>query len=88
VSARPLASAIVVNWNGADHLRIALPSLVQQSYAPLEILVVDNGSLDDSSLVVDTIGARWIALNHNRGCRPHAMRSTPSDRRMFDISEQ
>lgn len=66
----PLVSAVIVNWNGAHHLRIALPSLRQQTYAPLEILVVDNGSLDDSEQVTRAEGVVWIGLSRNIGLAP------------------
>lgn len=44
----PLVSAVVVNWNGIAHLPPCLASLASQSYANLEIIVVDNGSTDGS----------------------------------------
>jgi GT2 family glycosyltransferase len=43
-----LVSVIVVNWNGAAYLSECLASLAHQSYPELEIIVVDNGSTDDS----------------------------------------
>ena len=45
---RPLVSAVVVNWNGADRLAACLDSLLAQTWPELEILVVDNGSSDGS----------------------------------------
>ena len=47
-SERPLVSAIVVNWNGADCLEACLGSLLSQTWSALEIIVVDNGSSDGS----------------------------------------
>lgn len=47
-SERPLVSAIVVNWNGADCLDACLSSLLSQTWSVLEIIVVDNGSSDGS----------------------------------------
>lgn len=44
----PLVSVIVVNWNGLDYLPGCLDSLAAQSYAALEVVVVDNGSTDGS----------------------------------------
>lgn len=66
----PLVSAIVVNWNGARHLETCLPSLVSQSYRPLEIIVVDNASTDDSAAVVSRFGVRWLPLQRNVGLAP------------------
>lgn len=44
----PLVSFIVVNWNGEAYLEDCLCSISEQSYAPLELIVVDNGSSDRS----------------------------------------
>jgi len=43
-----LVSVIVVNWNGREHLDDCFTSLLLQSYSPLEIIMVDNGSVDGS----------------------------------------
>jgi GT2 family glycosyltransferase len=44
----PLVSVIVVNWNGEKVLPECLESLKGQTYSPMEIIVVDNGSTDQS----------------------------------------
>lgn len=43
-----LVSIIIVNWNGLHWLKISLPSLARQIYKPVEIILVDNASSDDS----------------------------------------
>jgi GT2 family glycosyltransferase len=48
VGQSPLASIIIVNWNGLRWLRQLLPSLAEQSFRDFEIVVVDNGSADGS----------------------------------------
>lgn len=48
MSSYPLASVIVVNWNGKPHLKVCIDSLKQQSYPHMEVIVVDNASTDDS----------------------------------------
>jgi GT2 family glycosyltransferase len=70
VNAKPAVSAIIVNWNGAHHLRICLPSLLSQSLQSLEIIVVDNGSKDDSAEVTRELQARWLPLEKNVGLAP------------------
>jgi GT2 family glycosyltransferase len=70
VRERPRVSAIIVNWNGAHHLRICLPSLREQSFTSLEIVVVDNGSSDDSQEVAQKFQARWLGLGKNIGLAP------------------
>jgi len=41
-------SAIVVNWNGREHLEVCLGSLLAQRGVRVEIVLVDNGSTDGS----------------------------------------
>jgi GT2 family glycosyltransferase/glycosyltransferase involved in cell wall biosynthesis len=42
----PLVSAVIVGYNSRDWLVECLPSLQAQTYAPIETIVVDNGSQD------------------------------------------
>jgi len=45
---KPFASVIVLNYNGKDLLEECLESLSRQTYPNYEIILVDNGSTDDS----------------------------------------
>ena len=47
----PLISVIVPVYNVADYLEYSLNSIQQQSYQELEIILVDDGSTDDSSSI-------------------------------------
>lgn len=67
MTATPLTTAIVVNWNGAGDLDVALPSLTAQDYPALEVLVVDNGSTDRSAEVAARHGVAWVPLGRNLG---------------------
>ena len=42
----PSVSAVLVGYNSRDWLAECLPSLLSQSYSPIELIVVDNGSKD------------------------------------------
>jgi len=44
----PLISVVVLNWNGADDTLACLDSLESLTYPDFQIIVVDNGSTDDS----------------------------------------
>jgi GT2 family glycosyltransferase len=44
----PRVTCVVVNWNGWQDTMECLDSLRQQDYEALEVIVVDNGSADDS----------------------------------------
>jgi GT2 family glycosyltransferase len=71
----PLASVIVVCWNAADVLGRCLDQLFAQDYARYEIIVVDDGSEDDTLAVAEATRARGelaiVSSSRNRGC-PHA----------------
>ncbi|HLJ44991.1 MAG TPA: glycosyltransferase family 2 protein [Bryobacteraceae bacterium] len=60
-------SAIVPNWNGAVLLRSVLVCLRNQTQPIDEVIVVDNGSTDESVSVAEGLGARVIRLNRNEG---------------------
>jgi len=66
---RPLVSVIIPNWNGAHHLPVCLDSLRRQTYSPIEVIVVDNGSTDASLalLASEYPEVRVLALGENRG---------------------
>jgi GT2 family glycosyltransferase len=44
----PVISVVVVNWNGLPVIESCLESILCQTYQPLEVIVVDNGSGDGS----------------------------------------
>ena len=48
----PLVSAIIPTHNRADLLRRALKSVISQTYQPIEIIVVDDGSTDETESIV------------------------------------
>lgn len=51
---RPLVSVILPVYNGARFIEEAIESIYVQHYHPLEIIVVDDGSTDDTSVVVQS----------------------------------
>src|SRR6266446_909258 len=67
---KPKVSVIIANWNGAEHLRVCLPSLASQSFESLEIIVVDNRSSDESAEVARRLKVRWLPLEKNLGLAP------------------
>jgi len=44
----PTVKIVILNWNGADHLRRFLPGVVAAASGCAEVVVADNGSTDDS----------------------------------------
>lgn len=51
-AARPRVSVVTANYNGAAHLAAAVRSVLDQSLADLELIIVDDGSTDDSLEVI------------------------------------
>jgi GT2 family glycosyltransferase len=49
----PLVSVIILNFNGRDLLRKCLQSVFKTEYPNYEVIVVDNGSTDESCVVVE-----------------------------------
>jgi len=44
---------IILNWNGINDTLLCLNSLLKQSYLDFQIIVVDNGSTDNSKLLLE-----------------------------------
>lgn len=55
---QPLVSVIIPNYNYAAYLREAVDSALNQTYPSVEILVVDDGSQDDSLERLKPYGSR------------------------------
>ena len=52
----PLISVIIPVFNGADYLRQAIESVLAQVYQPIEVVVVNDGSADDSDAIILSYG--------------------------------
>ena len=52
----PKVAVVILNWNGVQHLREFLPSVLLSTYPHLEIIVADNASTDES--------VNWLRQNH------------------------
>ncbi|WP_160898779.1 MULTISPECIES: glycosyltransferase [Halomonadaceae] len=83
VAARPLISIVTPAYNRADYLPVAIDSVLAQTYANFEHLIVDDGSTDNTSGVVSSYEderiryfrqenqgqsvARNLGIEHSRG---------------------
>lgn len=64
----PQVAVVIPNWNTAGHLRECLDAVRAQDLAGgLEILVVDNGSTDESLHYLRGEGIPYVALDRNIG---------------------
>jgi GT2 family glycosyltransferase len=53
LSSQPKIAIVILNWNGRKYLEQFLPSVTKTDYPNTEIIVVDNGSSDDSVSFVE-----------------------------------
>lgn len=64
---RRLVSVVINNYNYGRYLRAAIDSSLAQSYPQVEVVVVDDGSTDDSREVIESYGNRIIPLIKSNG---------------------
>ncbi len=51
-------SVVMSVWNGAAYLKEAIDSILDQTYAPAELIVIDDGSTDRTNAIVREYGSR------------------------------
>jgi glycosyltransferase involved in cell wall biosynthesis len=61
-ASRPSVSVVVPVFDAGERLLDAVESIERQGYEPLEIVVVDDGSTDDTSARIASLGARVRSL--------------------------
>lgn len=66
-------SVIVPTYNRARYLRDSVPSLLRQTISPAEIVVVDDGSTDDTPAVVASFGPAVRSLRKENGGKAAAL---------------
>lgn len=64
----PLVSVIIPTYNRAAYLQKALQSVKEQTYQSLEIIVIDDGSTDDTGKMLENYGGQLrYFYQENRG---------------------
>jgi glycosyltransferase involved in cell wall biosynthesis len=66
-AAKPLVSVIIDNYNYGRFLRQAIESVLAQTYPHIELIVVDDGSTDDSEEIITSYGDRLVPLFQANG---------------------
>jgi len=78
-----LVSTIIPVHNRSDLLREAVASVLAQTYRPIEIVIVDDGSTDDTAAVADDLARsspESILVIHQPNAGPGAARQRGLDR--------
>lgn len=67
--AQPLFSIVIPNWNGKHFLEDCLNALHNQTYTPIEVIIVDNASSDGSQAYIkeNYPEVKLIELTENKG---------------------
>jgi len=67
-----LVSVIIPNYNYAEYLSEAIDSVLNQDYIPIEIIVVDDGSTDASSEILENYGSKIEVVRLSNSGAPTA----------------
>jgi glycosyltransferase involved in cell wall biosynthesis len=68
----PLVSILIVNYNYGRFVSTAIESALSQTYSNVEVIVVDDGSSDNSRQVIDRYSGRVHAIYKKNGGQPSA----------------
>ena len=62
-------AVVILNWNGRHHLAAYLPTVIEHSQEHADVVVIDNGSTDDSLAWMKQHHpeVRIVALDENKG---------------------
>lgn len=63
-SCKPLVSIVLLVCNGENYIQKCAFSIKSQSYSELEIIVVDNGSIDKSMQILKSTYPNWTYVEH------------------------
>ena len=67
---KPLISIQILNWNRADETQRAIKSAMDQTYPNIEVILIDNGSTDNSVALTKNNfpNINIVELDKNYGC--------------------
>jgi glycosyltransferase involved in cell wall biosynthesis len=72
---QPLVSIVINNYNYEQFLPEAIDSALAQTYAPIELIVVDDGSTDRSAEIIHGYGDRLLPIFQANGKQGAAFNS-------------
>jgi len=82
VNRNPLVSVVIPVYNGEKYLRETIESVFQQDYAPLEVIVIDDGSKDKSASIARSYERIRYIYQKNQGnaaARNHGIKLAKGD---------
>jgi glycosyltransferase involved in cell wall biosynthesis len=71
----PLVSVVVITYNAAEYVGHAIESVLQQTWQNLELIVVDDGSTDDTQSLVQRVGDDRLRYVRQANQGPSAARN-------------
>jgi glycosyltransferase involved in cell wall biosynthesis len=78
-----LVSVVIPNYNNGQYLAEAISSVMSQTYKNIEIIVIDDGSTDDSNEILESFGSKILLIKQkNQGAasaRNQGIRSAKGD---------
>lgn len=83
----PLLTVVVPSYNVADYLPTCLDSILGQSYSNLDVVVVNDGSIDSTAMIADEYARRHkrVRVIHKKNAGLGAARNTGLDSSSSDF---
>jgi glycosyltransferase involved in cell wall biosynthesis len=75
---KPLVSVLINNYNYCDYLSQAIDSALCQTYASIEVIVVDDGSTDQSRQVIARYDSKIVRILKDNGGQASAFNAAVS----------
>ena len=63
-STSPLVSVILPVFNSEDYVKESIRSILNQDYREIEVIVIDDGSSDDSGLIINKLASNDTRIRH------------------------
>jgi glycosyltransferase involved in cell wall biosynthesis len=68
INSLPLVSIVLPVYNGGDHLKEAIESILGQTYSNFEFIILNDGSTDDSEKVILSYRDKRIRYAKHKNC--------------------